>query len=148
MLRYLCRSSFQILPPWPALMLRLRVYLLRHIQKSLVMVQPQVMVGYARLMECHFLGVLEEAVGPPDVMKPFYIQNSVVLAHVLWKSEPGIPPTLRQENISHVSLQHIVQSIDSTKQETKKSTIFTQATQFSQNNAANSNINKYSRRYK
>jgi hypothetical protein len=55
---------------------------------------------------------------------------------------------LRQENISHVSLQHIVQSIDSTKQETKKSTIFTQATQFSQNNAANSNINKYSRRYK
>lgn len=68
------------------------------------MVQPQVMIGDAHLMERHFLGVLEEAVRSPDVMKPLHIQNSVVLAHVLRQSEPRIPPTLRQEDVSDVGL--------------------------------------------
>jgi hypothetical protein len=68
------------------------------------MVQPQVMVRDAHLMECHLLCILEETVRSPDVMQPLHIQNSVVLTHVFWQSQPGIPPALCQEDVSNVGL--------------------------------------------
>lgn len=58
------------------------------------MVEPQIMIGDAHLMERHLLCILEETVWSPDVMQPLHIQNSVVLAHVFWQSKPGIPPAL------------------------------------------------------
>ena len=86
-------------------------YLLRHIQQRLIVVEPQVVVGDAHLVECDFLGVLEEAIRPPDVVQPVDIENSVILAHVLRQSEPGVSPALCQEDVGDVSLRQVVQNI-------------------------------------
>ena len=75
------------------------------------MVQPQVVVGDAHLVERDFLGVLEEAVRPPDVVQPIDVENSIFLAHVLRQSEPGVSPALCQEYVSDVGLRHVVQNI-------------------------------------
>ena len=88
-------------------------YLLRHIQQGLIVVQPQVMVGDAHLVESDFLGILEEAVRPPDVVQPVDVENSVILAHVLRQSEPSVSPALCQEDVSDVGLRQVVQNIKS-----------------------------------
>jgi len=74
-------------------------------------VQPQIVVGDAHLVEGDFLGILEETIRPPDVVQPLDVQNSVFLAHVLRQPEPRVSPALGQEDVSDVRLGQIVQNI-------------------------------------
>ena len=48
------------------------------------MIQPQIMVRNAHLMEGDFLRVFEEAVWSPDLVQPVHVQDPVLLVHVLW----------------------------------------------------------------
>ena len=83
-------------------------YLLRHIEKRLIVVQPQVVVGDAHLVEGDFLGVLKETVRPPDVAQPIDIENSIILSHILRQSEPGVSPALCQKDVSDVRLRQVM----------------------------------------
>lgn len=56
------------------------------------MVQPQVVIGYAHLVEGDLLGVLEEAVGSPDAVQPLHVEDPVLLVHILRKSQARISP--------------------------------------------------------
>jgi hypothetical protein len=67
-------------------------------------IKPEVVVGDAHFVKCDLFGVLEEAVGSPDVMQPLDVQNAVLLLHVLRQAQPGVTPSLCQENIRDVSL--------------------------------------------
>lgn len=69
------------------------------------MVQPQIMVGYAHLVKGDLLSVLEEAVGPPNLIEPVHIEDPVLLVHVLREAQPRIPPGLCQEYIGYISLK-------------------------------------------
>lgn len=44
------------------------------------------MIRYRHLVEGDLLRVLEEAIRPPDIVQPVYVQYSVILGHVLRKS--------------------------------------------------------------
>lgn len=57
--------------------------LLRHVEEGFVVIQPKIMIRYRHLVERDFLRVLEEAVRPPDIVQPVYVQYSVLLGHVL-----------------------------------------------------------------
>ena len=46
------------------------------------MVEPQIMVGHAHFVEGDFLGVLEEAVGPPNIVQPVDVQDAIICRHV------------------------------------------------------------------
>lgn len=75
---------------------------LGHVEQRLVVVEPQVVVGNAHLVERDLLGVLEEAVGPPNAIQPVHVQDAVLLAHVFGQPEPRIPPALRQKYVRHI----------------------------------------------
>lgn len=68
------------------------------------MIKPEVVVGDAHLVKCDLFSVLEKAVGSPDVVQPLDVQNAVLLLHVLRQAQPGVTPTLCQENVRDVSL--------------------------------------------
>lgn len=68
------------------------------------MIKPEVVVGNAHLVKCDLFSVLEKAVGSPDVVQPLDVQNAVLLLHVLRQAQPGVTPTLCQENVRDVSL--------------------------------------------
>lgn len=59
-----------------------RCCLLWHVQQSLIVIQPQIMIGHRHLVERDFLRVLEKAIWPPDRVKPLDVENSIFLAHV------------------------------------------------------------------
>lgn len=76
-----------------------------HVQQRLIVVQPQVMVGYAHLVKRDFLRVFEETIRSPYVMQPFDIQYAVVFAHIFREPESLVPPALRQEYVRYVRLE-------------------------------------------
>lgn len=79
--------------------------ILWHVQQRLIVVQPQVMVGYAHLVKRDFFRVFEETIRSPYVMQPFDIQYAVVFAHVFREPESLVPPALRQEYVRYVRLE-------------------------------------------
>lgn len=76
------------------------------------MIKPEVVVGDAHFVECDLFGVLEEAVWAPDVVQPLDVQNAVLLLHVLRQAQPGVTPSLCQENVRDVSLPEKCDSIN------------------------------------
>lgn len=62
------------------------------------------MVRYRHLVEGDLLGVLEEAVGPPDIVQPIHVEYPVILGHVLRQPQPRVPPALREKYVGHVRL--------------------------------------------
>ena len=84
--------------------------LLSHVDEGFVVVEPEIVIGHTHLVEGDFFGVFEEAVGTPEVLQPTHVQIAVLFGHVLRQSQSVVPPTLRQENVRHVSLsqqQHL-----------------------------------------
>ena len=69
------------------------------------MVQPEIVIRYGHLVKGDFLRVLEEAVRSPDIVQPVYVQYSVLLGHVLRKSQSRVPPALRQKYVRDVRLE-------------------------------------------
>lgn len=69
-----------------------QIPLLGHVQQRLIVIKPQVVVGNRHLMERDFLGVLEEAVGPPDRVQPLHVENPILFAHVFRKPQAGVAP--------------------------------------------------------
>lgn len=68
---------------------------LGHVQKCLIVVQPQVVIRDAHLVKRDLLCVLEETVWPPNAVQPVHVQDAILLAHVLRQPQAWIPPTLR-----------------------------------------------------
>lgn len=77
---------------------------LGHVQQRFVVVQPQIVVRDAHLVEGDLFGVLEEAIGPPDAVQPVDVQDAILLAHVLGQTEARIAPALREEDVRDVRL--------------------------------------------
>jgi hypothetical protein len=74
-------------------------------------IKPEVVVGNAHFVKCDLFGIFEEAVGSPDVVQPLDVQNAVLLLHVLRQAQPGVTPSLCQENVRDVSLPEKCASI-------------------------------------
>lgn len=77
---------------------------LGHVEQRLVVVQPEIVIGDAHLMEGDLLGVLEEAVRTPDAVQPVHIQDAVLFAHILGQPQARITPALCKENVRHIGL--------------------------------------------
>lgn len=67
---------------------------LGHIEQRLVMVKPEIMIGYAHLVEGDLFGILKETIGTPNAVQPVHVENAILLAHVLWQTQTRIAPTL------------------------------------------------------
>lgn len=77
---------------------------LDHVEDCLVLVQPHVVVGNGHCLEGHGLGILEERVGAPHILKPLHLQQSVATGHVLGQSQAVVFPRLRKEDVGGVGL--------------------------------------------
>lgn len=42
--------------------------LLGHVDKSFVMIQPEIVIWYTHLVKRNFFGVFEKTIGSPDIM--------------------------------------------------------------------------------
>ena len=72
------------------------------------MVEPEVVIRYRHLVEGDLLRVLEEAVGPPNVVQPVDVEDPVLLRHVFRQPQPRVPPALREKYVRHVGLPKTV----------------------------------------
>ena len=79
-------------------------FLLGHVDERFVVVEPQIVVGHAHLVERDFLGVFEETVRPPQVLQPADVQVAVLFGHVLRTPQAVISPALCQKDVGHVRL--------------------------------------------
>lgn len=77
---------------------------LSHVEQRLVVIKPEIMVRYRHLVKGDLLGVLEEAVRPPDVVQPVHVEYPVILGHVFRQPQPRVPPALREKYVGHVRL--------------------------------------------
>ena len=66
------------------------------------------MIGNTHLVESHFLRVLKKTVGPPYVVQPTDIENTIFFGHVFWQAQAMVPPTLCQEYVCYICLDYNV----------------------------------------
>lgn len=84
---------------------------LHHVQYSLVLMQPDVMIGYGHLLERDFLGIFEEGVRAPDTFQPGDRQQSVPRRGVpkrhvaVGQPEAVVFPALCEEYVRRVRLK-------------------------------------------
>jgi len=78
---------------------------LGHVEQRFVVVQPEIVVRNAHLVEGDLLGVFEEAIGPPDAVQPVDIQYAILFAHVLRQPQARITPALCKEDVRHIGLR-------------------------------------------
>jgi len=76
-----------------------------HIEQRFVVVQPEIVIGNAHLMEGDLFGVLKEAIGPPNAVQPVDIQYAILLTHVLRQPQARITPALCKEDVRHIGLK-------------------------------------------
>ena len=79
-------------------------FLLGHVDERFVVVEPQVVVGHAHLVERDLFGIFKENIRSPDFLEPGHVQDAVLFGHVLRQPESVISPALRQKDVGHVRL--------------------------------------------
>jgi hypothetical protein len=85
--------------------------LLDHVEDGLVFVQPHVVVRYRHRLKGYRFGIFEKRVGPPHVLQPVHLQQSVLRGHVLGEPQPVVLPSLREENIRGVGHRPLVDAV-------------------------------------
>ena len=90
--------------------IKLSLNLLDHVEYRLVLPQPYVVIRNGHGLEGDGLGVLEEAVRPPNFSEPLDGQQPVVERHIIGQTQTVVFPALGKEHITGVGLQTLIES--------------------------------------